>query len=132
MYMYNVFQECKCIMLYAVLHHSFCIFVFFLRLIQQSVTTILAFFIFFMTASILGKVIDRVNGVKIAELTQKVRQYAQKASTGVSVKKVVSKEDLNVRLKRLINSHEVRLANYFNVVIEIILTRCAFNMKVLN
>ena len=50
---------------------------------------------------------DRVDGVKIAELTQKVRQYAQKTSNVVPIKKTVSKEDLNTRLKRLINMHEV-------------------------
>ena len=56
---------------------------------------------------ITGRAVDRVDGVKIAELTQKVRQYAQKTSNVVPIKKTVSKEDLNTRLKRLINMHEV-------------------------
>jgi len=48
--------------------------------------------------------VERVNGVKIAELTQKVRQHAPK--TGITAKPV-QKEDINTRLKRLINSAEV-------------------------
>ncbi|XP_067938223.1 glutaredoxin 3-like [Watersipora subatra] len=55
-----------------------------------------------------GKVVDRVNGVKIAELTQKVRQHAQKGAISVPVVQN-AKEELQNRLKRLINSHEVML-----------------------
>ena len=58
-----------------------------------------------------GKVVDRVNGVKIAELTQKVRKYGQMTKIFTPAKKEESKEELESRLKRLINSHEVYMAN---------------------
>ena len=49
---------------------------------------------------------DRVNGVKAAELTNKVRQHAARALDPISGGS--PREDLNTRLKKLINAAEVR------------------------
>jgi len=56
---------------------------------------------------ILGKAVDRINGVKILEMTEKVRQNAGNNSVIMPTKKAEPKEKLEDRLKRLINSHEV-------------------------
>lgn len=48
-----------------------------------------------------GKAVDRVDGAKAAELTKKVQQHAQVAMLPQPAEK--PKEDLNTRLKKLIN-----------------------------
>lgn len=53
-----------------------------------------------------GEEVDRVNGVKAAELTNKVRQHAARALDPISGGS--PREDLNTRLKKLINAAEVR------------------------
>ncbi|KAK7485904.1 hypothetical protein BaRGS_00022899 [Batillaria attramentaria] len=55
------------------------------------------------------KAVDRVDGAKAAELTQKVGKYVSAVSVTGPVKAAPPKEDLNTRLKRLINSAPVML-----------------------
>merc|ERR1719347_1719071 len=54
-----------------------------------------------------GKAVDRVDGVNAVELTKKVRSHAQ-AGPAVSTPQA-PKEDLNTKLKRLINAHKCML-----------------------
>jgi len=53
-----------------------------------------------------GKAVDRVDGVNAVELTKKVRSHAAAAPATLPA---APKEDLNTKLKRLINAHKCML-----------------------
>lgn len=55
-----------------------------------------------------GKAVDRVDGVNAVELTKKVRQHAMTVAAGPAPPPA-GKEDLNTKLKRLINAHKCML-----------------------
>jgi len=57
-----------------------------------------------------GKAVDRVDGMNAAEISKKVKAHAASpASNGFSQAPPVKKEDLNTKLKRLINAHKCML-----------------------
>lgn len=56
-----------------------------------------------------GKTVDRVDGAKAAELTQKVAKHASVTPASAPVKAPQPTEDLNSRLKKLVNSAPVML-----------------------
>jgi len=57
-----------------------------------------------------GKAVDRVDGMNAAEISKKVKVHAASpASNGFSQAPPVKKEDLNTKLKRLINAHKCML-----------------------
>lgn len=56
-----------------------------------------------------GNQVDRVDGANAADLTQKVRKHAGKILPSTANSKPVEEQDLNVRLKTLINQSPVML-----------------------
>ncbi|KAH3707732.1 glutaredoxin-3-like [Dreissena polymorpha] len=56
-----------------------------------------------------GKLLDRLDGANVAELTKKVKLLASQSDVSVPSMPEPPKEDLNSRLKRLINTEEVML-----------------------
>jgi len=53
-----------------------------------------------------GKAVDRVDGVNAAEVTKKVKAHANDPTADLPPPPVVPKEDLNTKLKRLINARK--------------------------
>jgi len=56
-----------------------------------------------------GKAVDRVDGVNAAEVTKKVRAHASDPSADIPSGPAPPKEDLNTKLKRLINTRKCML-----------------------
>eukprot|EP00088_Acartia_fossae_P008701 TRINITY_DN14174_c0_g1_i1.p1 TRINITY_DN14174_c0_g1~~TRINITY_DN14174_c0_g1_i1.p1 ORF type:complete len:324 (+),score=59.89 TRINITY_DN14174_c0_g1_i1:44-1015(+) len=56
-----------------------------------------------------GKAVDRIDGMNAAELTKKVQSHAAKEISIAMNGQPPKKEDLNTRLKRIINAHKCML-----------------------
>jgi len=53
-----------------------------------------------------GKAVDRVDGMNAAEITKKVKHHSAQQTNGLPATIPQKKEDLDTRLKRLINAHK--------------------------